>query len=392
MKTREGIAITVTIPVVFQKNHQIDHPSRNGKSTLVTFPWERYLFWRFILIKSGTYKLVYDFENLYQSANIAAREKRYEKSVLTFFNNLEENLIQLQNELIWKEYKLGKFFYFERYEPKRREIGALPFRDRIVQIALCNIIEPEFEQRFIYDSYACRVNKGTLAAANRISYFLGKRDAIKYLKCDIHKFFASINIDLLQSLIREWYIEDEDILWLINKILLHEYDDDGIHGGIKIGNRFSQLAANAVLHELDFKLKVQERIPYYVRYMDDFIILSDSKSKLKQYLEISENFLENTLLLHLNGKTKIDNCRNGIDFVGYRIFPHNKIIKKQSMNRTRNVFNGWKNGKITNEKYLASIGSRCGHAKGTSSYKFYMNILLKSLQVALDQERKKSHS
>jgi retron-type reverse transcriptase len=359
---------------------------------LVTFLWERYLFWRFILIKQGAYKLVYDFENLYQSANIAAKEKKYEKSVLKFFDNLEENIIQLQNELIWKEYELGKFFYFERYEPKKRQIGALPFRDRIIQIALCNIIEPEFERRFIFDSYACRVNKGTLAAANRLSYFLGKQETTKYLKCDIHKFFASVNIDLLQSLIRERYIEDNDILWLINKILLHEYTDDGIHGGIKIGNRFSQLAANVMLHELDFELKVKEQIPYYVRYMDDFIILSDSTSKLKYYLEIAEKFLGNVLLLHLNGKTKIDNCRSGIDFVGYRIFPHNKIIKKQSMNRTRNVFNGWRNGKITDEKYLASIGSRCGHAKGTSSYRFYMNILLKSLQVALNPDSKKLHS
>jgi hypothetical protein len=338
------------------------------------------------LIKNGGYELVYDFENLYQSANTAANEKKYEKSVLKFFDNLEENIIQLQNELIWKEYNLGKFFYFERYEPKKRQIGALPFRDRVIQIALCNIIEPAFEQRFIYDSFACRLNKGSLAAANRLSYFLGKPEATKYLKCDIHKYFASINIELLQSLIRARYVEDEGILWLINKILLHEYNNDGI----KIGNRFSQLAANAFLNELDFELKVKRQIPYYIRYMDDFIIVSDSTSKLKYYLEVIENFLETVLGLKLNDKTKIDYCRNGIDFVGYKIFPKNKIIKKQCMNRTRNVFNGWRNGKISDEKYLASIGSRCGHAKGTSSYKFYMNILLKSLQISLNPRRKKT--
>jgi hypothetical protein len=183
-------------------------------------------------------------------------------------------------------------------------------------------------------------------------------------------------------------VEDENILWLINKILLHEYNNDGI----KIGNRFSQLAANAFLNELDFELKVKQQIPYYIRYMDDFIILSNSTSMLKNYLEMIENFLKNVLELHLNEKTKIDYCRNGIDFVGYKIFPKNKIIKKQSMNRTRNVFNGWRDGKITDENYLASIGSRCGHAKGTASYKFYMNVLLKSLQVSLNPDRKKLHS
>jgi retron-type reverse transcriptase len=335
------------------------------------------------MIKEGGYSLIYDFENLYQSANIAAKEKRYRKSVLRFFDNLEENLIVLQNELIYKSYTLGSFYHFEKYEPKKREISALPFRDRVIQIALCNIIEPAFEKRFIYDTYACRVNKGSLAAANRLSYFLGKPDSTKYLKCDINKFFKSVDIELLKILIQDRYVEDENILWLIDKILMHEYDNDGL----KIGNRFSQLAANAFLAELDFYLKVKLQIPYYIRYMDDFIILSDSTSKLKDYLKLIEDFLDMVLHLKLNEKTKIDYSKNGIDFVGYKIFPKNKIIKKQSMNRTRNVFNAWRNGKATDEKYLASIGSRCGHAKGTASYKFYMNILLKSLQVAVNRPK-----
>ena len=338
------------------------------------------------MIKEGAYALVYDFENLYQAADMAAREKRHNKSVMQFFYNLEENIIQLQNELMWKEYTLGRFYHFEKHEPKHRKIAALPFRDRVVQVALCNIIELEFEKRFIYDSYACRVNKGTHAAANRLSYFMGKPDATKYLKCDIKSYFKSVDINILQQLIRVRYVEDEDVLWLINRILLHEYDNDGI----KIGNRFSQLAANAFLNELDFYLKAKMQIPYYIRYMDDFIILSNSTSKLKQYLELASYFIGNALHLELNDKTKIDYCRNGVEFVGYKIFPKNKIIKKQSMNRTRNVFKGWRDGKISDEKYLASIGSRCGHATGTASYKFYMNILLKSLQVALDPNRKKT--
>lgn len=359
-----------------------------GKSTVATFFRGRCYFWEANLVKTSAYSALYDYENLYQSAIIAAKEKRYKNAVMKFFYNLEENLIQLQNELIWKEYELGSFYHFEKLEPKRRAISALPFRDRVVQIALCNIIEPEFEKRFIYDTYACRIGKGTGQAANRLSYFVGKPDATKYLKCDIHKYFYSVDISELQTLIKARYIKDEDILWLINKILLHEYNNDGI----KIGNRFSQLAANAYLGELDFYLKVKLQIPYYIRYMDDFIILSDSTAKLKHYLELIENFLYNNLHLQLNNKTKIDYCRNGIDFVGYRIFPKNKIIKKQSMNRTRNVFNAWKDGKVSDEKYLASIGSRCGHAKGTASYQFYMNILLKSLQNALNPERNVLHS
>ena len=326
---------------------------------------------------------IYDFENLYQSAITAAKEKRYKGSVLKFFDNLDENLIIIQNELIWKTYKPGPFFNFLRHEPKLRQISALPFKDRIVQIALCRIIEPEFERRFIYDSYACRVGKGTHEAARRLSYFLGKPDATKYLKCDVEKFFKSINIDILQNIIKRRYVSDPDILWLINVILTHEYNGDGI----KIGNRFSQLAANAYLAELDFYFKVKLQVPYYLRYMDDFIFLSDKKNKLDYYQNKAETFLDEKLRLKLNNKTHIDYCKNGIEFVGYKVFPKNKIIRKQSMNRTRNVYRGWRLGKITDEKYLASIGSRCGHAKGTASYKFYMTVLLKSLQHALNRDK-----
>jgi retron-type reverse transcriptase len=95
-------------------------------------------------------------------------------------------------------------------------ISALPFRDRIVQIALCNIIEVEFEQYFIYDSYACRKNKGVHAAAIMLLYFLGEPDATKYLKFDVEKFFRSVDINILQEIIQKRYITDPDILWLIN--------------------------------------------------------------------------------------------------------------------------------------------------------------------------------
>jgi retron-type reverse transcriptase len=329
------------------------------------------------------YRHIYEFENLYQSALLAAREKRYKGTVLQFFDSLEENLIIIQNELLWKTYKPGPFFHFERLEPKRRQISALPFKDRIVQIALCNIIESEFERYFIYDTYACRPGKGTHEAARRLSYFLGKPDATKYLKCDVEKFFHSVDINILQDIIKKRYVSDPDILWLINIILNHEYNGDGI----KIGNRFSQLAANAFLAEIDFYLKVKLQIPYYLRYMDDFIILSDNKNKLNDLREKIETYLGEKLHLKLNNKTRIDNCKNGIEFVGYKVFPKNKIIRKQNMNRTRNVYRAWRLGKIDDEKYLASIGSRCGHAKGTASYQFYMNVLLKSLQVAINRNK-----
>lgn len=334
-----------------------------------------------VCITGKLYERICEFENLYQAARLASKSKRYKSAVLRFFGDgLEENLIAIEEELRSKTYKLGPFHNFTVYEPKKREISSLPFRDRVVQIALCNIIEPVFDTRFIYDTYACRIGKGSIAAANRLSYFLGKPGVHYYLKCDIHKYFHSINIDRLEEVIKNRYIpDDDDVMWLIDTILRHDFHDNGI----KIGNRFSQLAANAFLAELDFQEKVRRQLPYYLRYMDDVIVLGNSKAGLKKTLRDIEAFLEGRLGLHLNDKTRIDSVRNGIDFVGYRIFPRNKIIKKGSMNRTTAIYRAWKKGKMSNEKYLASIGSRCGHAVGTASYQFYIKILLKSLQAAL---------
>jgi retron-type reverse transcriptase len=331
------------------------------------------------------YAQIYDFETLYQAAEKAAEDKKYKPAVLRFFQNLEENLITLQNELIWKTYKLGDFFPFEVCDPKRRLVKALPLRDRIVQIALCLIMEPYFDQRFIYDTYACRIGKGSIHAATRVSYFMEKPDVTKYLKCDIEKYFYTVNIDRLEEIIQARYVQDPDVMWLIDNILRHDYNNDGI----VIGNRLSQLVANAYLAEIDFFLKVKRQEKYYVRYMDDFIILGNSKGKLQKTLNDIEVFLENHLLLKLNNKTKIDNCKSGIDFVGYKIFPRNKIIKKKSMNRTLAVLRAWRKGKMSDERFLASIGSRIGHAKGTASYMFYIKVILKALQWALSPNRKK---
>lgn len=322
------------------------------------------------------YSKIYDYNNLYQAALKASEDKKLKYGSLRFFYMLEENIIELQNELIWHTYKVGKFYTFIKYEPKKREINALPFRDRVVQIALCNIIEPNIDKQFMNDSFACRKGRGKLAAANRLSYFMNKPKNKWYLKCDVHHFFKSIKIDILENIIQERYITDEETFNLIHTILLAGYTGEGI----KIGNRFSQLAANIILNQMDFYCKETLHIKYIVRYMDDFIILGETKEQLQQFQEQIEKFLHNKLDLYLNKKTHIDLCKAGVDFVGYRIFPHKKIVKKQCINRMRNIRKGWENGKIKTEDFTKSLASRCGNATGTASYKFYMNTCLKVIQ------------
>lgn len=332
---------------------------------------------------SGTlYPLIYDYENLYQSYLQARQQKRYRGQVLSFGYNLEENLIVLQNELIWKTYQVGPYRQFKVWEPKERLISALPFRDRIVQHAVSRIVEPIFERRMIPDSYACRTGKGSLAAANRLSYFIGKPGTDRYLKCDVTKFFQSINIPIMKSIIRR-YLDDEDVLEIIDKIL-----DSAQGSGVPIGNLMSQLFANVYLHELDFHLKVRLGVKYYLRYMDDFIILDSSTPRLRALQEEIERFLGEELALKLNGKTQIGATRDGIEFVGYRIFPKNRLIKKSSLVRMRKKCRAWKKGKMKDEKFLKSMGSWVGHAKGTASHGFVEKMLWESLKASSERFRR----
>jgi retron-type reverse transcriptase len=320
------------------------------------------------------YSDVYDFANLYDAYLKARKQKRYRSEVLQFSYNVEQGLLTLQQELKEKTYAVGKYRPFIVYEPKKRQIVALPFRDRIVQHALNTVIEPLFDRRMIADSFACRIGKGTHAAAKRISYFMGKPSNIYYLKLDVKSFFASIDRNILKDIVRNT-IEDKDILWLIDTIF-----DSSPVPGMPIGNLMSQLFANIYLHELDHHCKNVLGIPYYARYMDDVIILSHSKSYLQAVLVNIVEFVSTHLALELNHKTGIGKCKDGIEFVGYRVWRNLRLIKKQSLSRMKKKVRAWKSGKIQDEKFMASIGSWMGHSVDTSSYRGVMRIVLDSMQ------------
>jgi len=322
---------------------------------------------------------VYSFANLYDAYLKARKQKRYRAEVVKFSYALEENLIVLQNELVWKTYRIGRYRPFIVYEPKRRQIVALPFRDRVVQHALNNVIEPIFDRRMIYDSFACRKCKGNKNAARRLSYFMGKQDVHYYLKVDMKAYFQSINVTIIKSLIRR-NIQDENVLWLLDQI----YDSSPVPG-MPIGNLMSQLSANVCLHELDHFLKNALGVKYYIRYMDDIIILSKSKDYLRGILEEIKSFVRTNLALELNHKTHIGKTAAGIEFVGYRIWKDYKLIKKQSLRRMKKKFRAWRSGKMTDEKYLASIGSWAGHTFDTASHRAVEKIMLDSLRQFYDR-------
>lgn len=276
---------------------------------------------------------IYSFENLLLAFKKARRNKTNRNEVIKYQMNLEENIIDLQNQLIWKEYEQSRYNEFRIYEPKERIILALPFKDRVLQHALINVIEPIYEKTFVHDSYACRANKGVIAAVLRLDDFQERHPKDSYfLKADIRKFFYSIDHATLKRIIRK-KISCVDTLQLID-LIIDTTDDPGI----PIGNLTSQLFANIYLNELDYFCKHMLKAKHYIRYMDDFIILSDDKNYLTKCFKEIEHFLGDRLKLSLNSKSYIEKTSKGIDFLGYRHWKNFRLLRKSNMKRNIKKF------------------------------------------------------
>ncbi len=328
------------------------------------------------------YGQIYDFANLYAAYLRARRGKRYRHEVLRFSRDLEPNLIQIQNELVWKTYHTGRYREFFVYEPKRRPVAALPFRDRVVQHAIVSVIEPIWENRFVYDSYACRPTRGTHAGADRAQAFLRKvkrrHGKVYVLKADISKYFASIDHGVLKRLLRK-RIACGDTLSLLDGIIVSTPGPTGI----PIGNLTSQLFANIYLHELDEYVKYDLREHFYVRYMDDFVIIHHDKQHLQRLRVAIESFLWDRLRLRTNAKTQVFPVGlvrgRALDFLGYRIWPTHRKLRKGSIKRMRHRLRRLQALYAAGRIGFAQIGPRIvswfGHAKHADSYNLRSKVL-----------------
>lgn len=263
--------------------------------------------------------------------------KRYDKEALQFGYDIAANIINLHNELVAKTYQIGPYREFIIKDPKERLIQYLPLRDRIVQQALHQVIEPIFDKGFIDDSYACRKGKGTHRAMRRLRYYLNAARQqwpgreIYYLHCDIRKYFPHIDHDILYGLICR-KIKCPDTLRLTRVII----DSSTSDPGLPIGSLFSQLSANIYMNVVDQFVKHDLRESYYLRYMDNFIIVHHDKDRLRLAKEEIKGLIENRLRLELNSKaTVIDKSVNGIEFVGYRVYADRVKIKKASVERMK---------------------------------------------------------
>jgi RNA-directed DNA polymerase len=305
---------------------------------------------------------IVDINNLRNAYKKTSKNKRYKIEHLLFKENLEVNLLSIQEELSTLTYKRGDYFEFEVRDPKKRIISALGFKDRIVQHAIHNIIEPIFDKTFYPTNYACRKNKGTHKGVIDVQSQIrrmGKNGEVFYLKMDFKKYFYSIDINILFVEI-ERKISDKRVIRILRSILDGEI-------GIKVGNLLSQLCANIYGHIFDRYVKTILNVKNYFRYMDDTIILSTDKEWLKKIINIIKKFAldKMKMIIHKWGIQSISN--KSLNFLGYRISSNYKLIRKDSVTRARRKIKYYR--KINNieslKKFLASWN---GHIQWSDSY------------------------
>lgn len=313
---------------------------------------------------------IISLSNLLKAWKEFKKSKSNKKDVLNFEFNLENNIFTLNQKLLDKTYRPSSYEAFFVYDPKKRHIHKANVSDRVLYQAVYSIIYPIFDKHFIYDSYSSRKEKGVHKGSKRLFVFLRKisrnwNTPIFALKCDVRKFFDSINHDILFSLINK-KIEDRDTLNLIESILKSFEKSKG--AGLPLGNVTSQLFANIYLNELDQFIKHNLKVKYYLRYADDFIILNNNQKDLDDILLKLKEFLRINLNLELHpNKISIRRLHQGVDFVGYVILKDAIVLrtktKKRIYKKLKKIKKDLENGLLDKDKFIQIKNSYLGILK-----------------------------
>jgi retron-type reverse transcriptase len=233
---------------------------------------------------------------------------------------------------------MAKYEAFTVHDPKTRSIHKAKVRDRLLHHAICRVLYPYFDKRFIYDSYSSRIGKGTHRAIDRLNYF-GKKvsknntKTVWVLKCDVRKFFASIDQHVLKDILKR-DIQDPDTLWLLGQVIDSFQTENSLTLGLPLGNLTSQLLVNVYMNEFDQFVKHVLKIKYYIRYADDFVILSTDKHYLVDILSKIGILLREKLKLTLHpNKVSIKTLASGIDFLGWVNFPEHRVLRTSTRRR-----------------------------------------------------------
>ncbi len=336
---------------------------------------------------------VTSFANLLRAAEAAAAGKRKRPDVAAFLLNLEWELLALRRELVAGEYRPGAYRTFTIHDPKPRTISAAPFRDRVVHHALTGVLEPIFEKRFSNHSFACRTGMGTHKALECARD--GVRRFTYVLKCDVRKYFASIDHAILNAQLART-IKCGETLDLAAQIIAgfqtsaaedaaRYYSGDDLFSpyerrrGLPLGNQTSQFFANVYLNIMDRLVNEKLEPGVYARYVDDFVLFGDSKAQLGEMRAAIVGMLDSLRLDIHPGKSRIYRCRDGVTFLGWRLFPDRPRLVRGNVTRFRRRMQGMQaeylSGRITWHDVEQRVRAWIAHASHGNTWVLRERVL-----------------
>ncbi|HAI74435.1 MAG TPA: hypothetical protein DCS28_00975 [Candidatus Moranbacteria bacterium] len=330
------------------------------------------------IIKTMKIQLVHTVEDIICLENLLEAWKEFEKGkkkrkdVQEFSMCLIDNIFSLHQDLLHHTYKHGGYQAFKINDPKPRDIHKASVKDRLLHHAIHRKLYPFFDKTFIADSYSCRENKGMHKAINKFREYANKTSKNNtktcwILKCDIKKFFASIDHEILIKILSE-YIPDKNIIWLLENIVESFSTENKISTGLPLGNLTSQLFVNIYMNKFDQFVKHKMKAKYYIRYADDFVILSENKKQLENSILEINKFLVEELKLKLHpDKVFIKTFSSGVDFLGMVNFPRHKVLrtktKRRMLKKIKNKKLDLKNNLISESHFYQSLQSYLGVLK-----------------------------
>jgi hypothetical protein len=304
--------------------------------------------------------------NLERATTAAAKGKRHNPEVVRFLGQADEELRQLSVELVAGDYVPRPYRQFRISDPKPRTISCADFRDRVIHHALCDVIGPLIERRFIHDSYACRTGKGAHRATAR-AQAMARRHCY-FLKMDVAGFFDSVDHEVLLALLADTFREKR-LLALLEVIVRSAPPGAQAGKGLPIGNLTSQWFANLYLDDLDHYVKEKLRMSGYIRYMDDMLVFSNSKAVLWAAHDGITGRLDLSRALYLKKPaTVLAPVTEGIPFLGLRIFPGRWRLQRQRFLRTRRRMRGRENSFLEGELSAEQLARSAAAAQGVLSW------------------------
>jgi len=355
---------------------------------------------------TDTYEEIIGIENLLEAWREFERGKKNKKDVQEFSLYLMDNILSLHGELLYHTYKHGGYQAFKINDPKPRDIHKASVRDRLLHHAIYRKLYPFFDRTFIVDSYSCRNNKGTHKAIDKFKKYpsivsQNNTRTCWILKCDIRKFFASIDHQILLNILME-YIPDKNIVKLLENII-GSFNilkpspaiawhwraglpnpplgkGRGIEGvGLPLGNLTSQLFVNIYMNKFDQAVKHKIKFKHYIRYADDFVFLSENRRQLENLISTIETYLKKELKLEMHpDKVYIKTLNSGSDFLGMVNFHHHRILrtktKRRMFGKMKNKKRELENDLISEESFNQSRQSYLGMLTHCDGYRISQKI------------------